>query len=57
MSSNYDVLFTSFAAFESSGVDVEKPLLVTCGGAVVAGLLAFSLYQLGKQVPVYDVSI
>ena len=34
---------------------MDKPLLVSCGGAVVAGLLAFGLYQLGKSVPVYDV--
>ena len=31
-------------------------MLMTCGGAVVAGMLAFSLHQIGKQVPVYDVS-
>ncbi len=47
--------FMLIVAFESAGVVVDKPLLVTCGGAVVAGMLAFSLYQLGKNVPVYDV--
>lgn len=41
-------------AFDSVGVDLEKPMLMTCGGAVVAGMLAFSLHQIGKQVPVYD---
>ena len=50
------VVVALYTAFEAAGVDVDKPLLVTCGGAVVAGMLAFSLYQLGKNIPVYDVS-
>ena len=46
----------SSSVFESAGVDLSKPLLVTCGGAVVAPFLAFSLFQLGINAPVYDVS-
>ena len=53
ISNNYVIICT---AFESAGVDLEKPIVTTCGGAVVACLLAFSLSQLGKSVPVYDVS-
>ena len=30
-------------------------MVITCGGAVVAPLVAFSLYLLGKNIPVYDV--
>ncbi len=43
-------------AFTSAGVDLEKPLFVSCGGGVVSAFLAFSLHQIGKEVPVYDVS-
>ena len=45
------------AVFEEAGVDLSKPAVLTCGGAMVAPLLYFATFQLGKQLPVYDVSI
>ena len=44
------------AEFEKAGIDLSKPLVVSCGGAVVAGLVAFTAHLLGQEVPVYDVS-
>ena len=46
----------SFAAFEDVGVDLQRPLVATCGSAVVAGMLALGLDQVGIKAPVYDVS-
>jgi len=46
-----------FAEFEKAGIDLSKPLVVSCGSAVVAGLVAFTAHLLGKEVPVYDVSL
>lgn len=41
--------------FNKVGVDFSKPVVVTCGGAVVAPLLAFAAHLLGKDTPpVYD---
>ena len=44
------------AEFEKAVIDLDKPLVVSCGGAIVAGLVAFTAHLLGKEVPVYDVS-
>ena len=45
-----------FAAFQSGGVDVSQPIVLSCGGAMVAPLVAFALSLTGQSVPVYDVS-
>ena len=45
-----------FAAFQSGGVDLSKPIVLTCGGAMVAPLVGFALSLTGLSVPVYDVS-
>ena len=37
------------------GVDLSKPAVMTCGGAVVAPLVALAAHLLGKEIPVYDV--
>ena len=42
--------------FDQSGVDVNKPLILTCGGAVVAPFVAFAASLIGLDLPVYDVS-
>ena len=43
------------AAFTGAGVDLAKPVAVSCGSGVIAGLGAFGLYLLGHEnVPVYD---
>lgn len=45
------------AAFEATGVDMNKPIATTCGSAVTAAVTAFCLYLLGvEEVPVYDAS-
>lgn len=44
------------AAFESGGVDLTKPIVLTCGGAMVAPLVTFALSLIGSTAPVYDVS-
>ena len=45
-----------FSAFQSGGVDLSQPIVFTCGGAMVAPLVAFSLHLTGLSAPVYDVS-
>lgn len=43
------------AAFEDAGVDLDRPILTTCGSGVSAAILALGLAVLGKtDVPVYD---
>ncbi|PCD03056.1 3-mercaptopyruvate sulfurtransferase [Sphingomonas spermidinifaciens] len=42
------------AAFEAAGVDVEKPIVTTCGSGVTASVLAFALHLLGQKAALYD---
>lgn len=43
------------AAFESQGVDLDRPTVTTCGSGVTAAALAFGLHLLGKKdVALYD---
>jgi thiosulfate/3-mercaptopyruvate sulfurtransferase len=43
------------AAFEGAGLDVERPVLTTCGSGVSAAVLALGLYRLGRRdAAVYD---
>jgi thiosulfate/3-mercaptopyruvate sulfurtransferase len=42
-------------AFRSAGLDLQEPLVTTCGTGVTAAILALALYRLGcVDVPVYD---
>ncbi len=42
-------------AFADAGVNVDKPVVTTCGSGVSAAVLALALYRLGRRdVPVYD---
>ncbi len=42
-------------AFEKGGVDLEKPIITTCGSGVTAVVLALGLDALGKRLPrIYD---
>jgi thiosulfate/3-mercaptopyruvate sulfurtransferase len=43
------------AAFEAGGVDVDKPVITSCGSGVTAAILTFALAALGKEPgAVYD---
>jgi thiosulfate/3-mercaptopyruvate sulfurtransferase len=43
------------AAFAASGVDVDKPIITSCGSGVTAAILTFALDALGKdQTSLYD---
>jgi thiosulfate/3-mercaptopyruvate sulfurtransferase len=43
------------AAFEGVGVDLDDPIVTTCGSGVSAALLALALARLGREdVAVYD---
>jgi thiosulfate/3-mercaptopyruvate sulfurtransferase len=42
-------------AFVEAGVDLDKPMVATCGSGVTAAVLALNLHRLGRQdVPIYD---
>jgi len=43
------------AAFEAAGVDLDKPMVTTCGSGVTAAVLLFGAHLLGKEdVKLYD---
>ena len=37
------------AAFRKAGVDLEKPIITTCGSGVTAAILTFALESIGKE--------
>jgi thiosulfate/3-mercaptopyruvate sulfurtransferase len=43
------------AAFRQAGVDLDKPVVTSCGSGVTASILSFAIDALGKQPSrVYD---
>lgn len=41
--------------FKAAGVDIERPVVASCGSGVTAGVIAFALAQLGRpDTAVYD---
>jgi thiosulfate/3-mercaptopyruvate sulfurtransferase len=43
------------AAFKKAGVDLERPVVTSCGSGVTASILTFAIEALGKpQGRVYD---
>lgn len=45
------------AAFEQAGIDLDKPMVTTCGSGITAAVLAFGAHLLGKEdVKLYDAS-
>jgi thiosulfate/3-mercaptopyruvate sulfurtransferase len=41
-------------AFEGAGIDLDKPIALTCGSGITASTLAFGLHLLGKDAALYD---
>ncbi len=42
------------AAFAAAGVDLDRPLAMTCGSGITASVLAFGAHLLGREAAVYD---
>ncbi|MFK3891644.1 sulfurtransferase [Sphingomonas sp. NPDC079357] len=42
------------AAFTAAGVDLDRPLAMTCGSGITASVLAFGAHLLGREAAVYD---
>jgi len=43
------------AAFASAGIDLDRPVVTTCGSGVTAAVLLFAMHRLGKvDVALYD---
>ena len=42
------------AAFEGAGIDLDRPVVTTCGSGITAATLAFGLHLLGKDATLYD---
>jgi thiosulfate/3-mercaptopyruvate sulfurtransferase len=42
------------SAFTDAGIDVDKPVVATCGSGVTGSVLAFGLHLLGKDAALYD---
>lgn len=42
------------ALFNDAGIDLERPMVATCGSGVTAAVIAFAAHLLGREVPVYD---
>lgn len=42
------------AEFEAAGLDLDRPLVATCGSGITACVIAFAAHLIGREVPVYD---
>lgn len=42
------------AVFADAGLDLDMPLVATCGSGITASVIAFAAHLLGRDVPVYD---
>ncbi|WBH17508.1 sulfurtransferase [Sphingomonas radiodurans] len=42
------------AVFTDAGIDLDRPIVATCGSGVTASVIAFAAHLLGREVPVYD---
>jgi len=41
-------------AFSDAGVDLDKPMVATCGSGITAAVLALGAHLVGKDMPIYD---
>lgn len=44
------------AAFRAAGVDLDRPVVTTCGSGITAAVLAFGLHLIGRDAALYDAS-
>lgn len=42
------------AAFEDAGIDLDQPVITTCGSGVTAAILSLALAELGRASRLYD---
>ncbi|MBW6527136.1 sulfurtransferase [Sphingomonas sp. RHCKR7] len=42
------------AAFRDAGIDLDRPMVMTCGSGITASVLAFGAHLLGRDAAVYD---
>lgn len=42
------------SVFANAGIDLDRPLIATCGSGVTAAVIAFAAHLLGRKVPIYD---
>ncbi|QNE30847.1 sulfurtransferase [Sphingomonas sp. NBWT7] len=42
------------ALFADVGIDLDRPMIATCGSGVTAAVIAFAAHLLGRGVPIYD---
>lgn len=42
------------AAFERAGIDIDRPIVTTCGSGITAAVLLFGLHLLGRDGALYD---
>ena len=42
------------AAFADAGIDLDAPMVATCGSGVTAAVLAFGAHLLGREMAIYD---
>jgi len=42
------------AEFEAAGIDLDKPLVATCGSGITAAVLVFAAHLLGHEAALYD---
>lgn len=42
------------AVFESEGIEVERPILATCGSGITAAVVVFAAHLLGHEATLYD---
>ena len=55
MSIPEELIFHCPSVFEKAGVDLDQPLVASCGSGITASILVFAAYMLHKDIPIYDV--